>query len=163
MAMVKYPGRQRRHQIIGNRIEGARFENSIEWQCNIQNVLFIKIPLGARRVPMRAGGLRGLIAVKTPFDYVLVQNGKVCFIDCKTFDQSTISYSMLTTHQVLALNKVDDYGGRAGYLVWHRDVNKVCFYGAKLLFGLKKRQSLDISFGLELGYGESFVLSKLFE
>lgn len=112
------------------------------------------MPLGARRV-----GKNRLIAVKTPFDMTLIKEGKCAFIDAKTFDRNVISYSMLTEHQVHMLHRIHMQGKSAGYLVWHREIDEIRFYNAKLLFDLKPLHSIDVKEGLFLGKISNFDLS----
>lgn len=149
------------HQAPRNRVRGLTFEKQLEWACRRQQVKFVKFPLGAK--PIRQGrGRPILIPIKTYLDYVLIYNGRCVFIDCKSFDQENISYSMLTAHQVNELYDIQTYGVRTGYLVFHRKSDKVCFYDADKLRKLGPRESVHLTSATDLGSGESFSLLSLF-
>lgn len=145
---------------MGNvqRLEGAHFESDLEFQCRLQKILFIKMPLGCRRI----GGFRKIIQVPTPFDYTLIKDGISVFLDCKTYDKSKVSHSMLVSHQVQALESIYENGCNAGYLVHMRNLSKVFFFIAPKLWLLQPRTSLSPEEGLCLGNYESFDLNKLF-
>jgi Recombination protein U len=139
-----------------NRKSGADFERFLEMNCRMSQALFIKIPLGCRRL-----GRNRLIPIISPFDYILVKHGVSAFIDCKTYDKESIAHSDLTTHQVNTLSQVQESGAIAGYLVWHRPINQVVFYEAKKLFELRPRQSLGIMEGKSIGPCEKINLDLL--
>lgn len=139
-----------------NRIVGNNFERFLEIRCAIQKILYIKMPLGGKRVGKR------FVQIKTPFDYILCTNSHAVFIDCKTFEGAHISYSMLTRHQIVSLHDIMITGNNSGYLCWHRTINEVVFYHAFLLTGLRPKESLAYTDGLLLGPIESFDLNKLF-
>jgi penicillin-binding protein-related factor A (putative recombinase) len=122
----------------------------------MKGILFIKMPLGCERRGKK------IIQVKTPFDYTLIKNGEVVFIDCKSFDKSRISHSMLIFHQIQALQQIYEMGCNAGYLVHMRDISKVVFFASPKLWLLKVRESLTLKDGQELGDYEDFSLDILF-
>lgn len=150
-----------RHHAPSNRSQGALFEQMLQWKANIQNVMFIKIPDGCKRVPS-ASKIPRLIPVTTPFDFIFIYEGKSIFLDAKTFDKTSITYSMLTNHQVITLNKIRHYGAQAGYIVFHRDIDEIRFYDAEKLYRLRPRESLTIGDGIKIGTSESFNLTLLF-
>lgn len=145
-----------------NRINGREFENILEIQANHQGVLFIKMPLGARRIKPNFKNQFGLIPVKTPFDYTLVFEGHAAFLDCKRFQGSRITYSMLTEHQVDKLSAIEEHGCVAGYLIWWEDENAVSFFTAKQLAAIRPGSGISASEGEYLGTYESFALGNLF-
>lgn len=139
-----------------NRVIGQSFEDFLELQCRMKSVLFIKMPLGCRRV-----GKNRLIPISTPFDYTIIKDGVAAFLDCKSFTGSRVSHSMLTEHQVSSLYRIQEKGCRAGYIVWHRDINRVVFYSAEIMFKLRRGESLGPDDGLILGPCESFSIERL--
>lgn len=144
---------------LKSKINGLQFEQMIQNRANRDGVLFIKIPDGCRRLP---GRFQRIIPVTTPFDFVFISEGVSVFADAKSFDKSQISYSMLTSHQVTALNNITRYKAKAGYLVFHRDCDQVRFYSAEKLYILRPRESVKLTDGILLGASESFNLNLLF-
>lgn len=144
-----------------NRVVGKRFEQLLEAHCTLNQICFIRIKQQADW--RRQGPKLILVPARSDFDYILIKDSDSVYIDCKSFDQSRITYSMLTFHQIVALERIKRYGPEAGYLVFHRDINEIVFYDGKLLGKLKPRESVSPDDGLRLGSIESFNLSKLFE
>jgi len=145
-----------------NRVKGLTFEKTVEWACRRQSIKFIRMPMGARPVRGR-GGRPQLIAIKTFLDYILIKDGKSIFLDCKSFEGDSLSYSMLTLHQIHELKDIQNYGAKAGYLVHHRKSDQVCFYLADKLCDLGPRESISpAAAAFILGSGELFDLSVLF-
>lgn len=136
---------------------GTQFENILELQCKIQSTLFIKIPLGCRRI-----GQNKIIPVKTPFDYVLIYEGQSVFLDCKSCDTNTFTYSQITRHQIDYLKKVWDHKCRSGYLVNFRKLNYIIFFDADKLSKLGPGDGLKPQDGQYLGGEECFALGGLF-
>lgn len=140
-----------------NRIQGVQFEKILEKHCNQQGVLFIKLPIGAKPI-----GRGRWIRQTSPFDYVLLHEGSAVFLDCKSLDSKTISYSTLTEHQITSLSAIREHGSLSGYMVWFRPINQVVFFEVKTLLGLKPRQSLSPQDGIYLGRFENIALGTLF-
>lgn len=140
-----------------SQIQGQQFENILQLHCNQQNVLFIKLPVGAKPI-----GKNRWIKQQSPFDFILVHNGSTVFLDCKTLDQDSFSYSRITHHQVISLRATREHGCLSGYLVWHRPSNQVVFYEVQKLLELRQGKSLKPKDGIPLGRFEDIALGSLF-
>ena len=118
------------------------------------------MPLGAKRAGKR------LIQIKTPFDFILLKQGDPegtsIFIDCKSFNKNMISYSELTEHQVCSLSTIQRYGFSAGYLIWFRQENAVCFAKASDLRRIEPGKSMHGREMIYLGSIQEFYLGRLF-
>ncbi len=96
----------------------------------------------------------------------MADGGRCVFVDCKTWSEAhnTLSRSMLTDHQVMALKRFSDKGNLAGYVVWFRGPNRVVFFSADQLWGVFQNQgSLTPDHGIQLGPFESINPSVLFK
>jgi hypothetical protein len=142
-----------------NRIEGNFFEHVFVSQARSNGFLVIKMPLGCRRI--KAGAGMKLIQVKTPFDYILVKDGKSLFVDCKSFDNDHMVYSYLTEHQIETLSAIEEKKACAGYVVHLRLTKEVYFFNGTILSKLERHKSLAKEEGLLLGTFESFDVGKL--
>lgn len=140
---------------------GDLFENMIRSQCNRESIVCVRIPSGAKMIKMR--GVLVPLPVRSPFDFVIAQGGKCCFIDAKTIESGNFSHSMITGHQLEALLSLHNQGLSAGYLIWYRDKGRVCFFNAGDLKALKPRESLTADDGIFVGTGNGFSLEKILE
>lgn len=147
---------------IQSRIEGSRWENTLELLCRSQGILIIKMPLGCKIIVFK-NGRPSLCQIKTPFDYTLIdRHGTPCFLDCKSFDSDRISHSQITEHQVNKLYDIEHHNARAGYLVHLRKIDAVVFYDAIDLHELKPGHSLNANEGEYLGPWNNVCLGNLF-
>lgn len=148
---------------MGNksRIEGLSFENLFKLQCQHQGILVLQMPLACKIIGYKFGR-PNLIQQKSPFDFILIHNGISVYVDLKSFEGPRISHSMLTTHQVNALQSIRLHGCQAGYVVNHRAANTVVFYEADKLFELKPGQSLSAENGIYLGTWDNIHAGNLF-
>lgn len=141
--------------------EGRQFEELFDRSCFRVGVDSVVFPMGCER---RGGRF---VPKKTPCDRILMADGGRCvFVDCKTWSEAhnTLSRSMLTDHQVMALKRFSDKGNLAGYVVWFRGPNRVVFFSADQLWGVFQNQgSLTPDHGIQLGPFESINPSVLFK
>lgn len=135
---------------------GSFFEGSFQRQCFSQGITCIKIPDGCKTF-----GLGKLVRVKTPFDFFIGFGEKTVFLDTKTFNKLSISFSDLTEHQIMNL-KIMRKHALSGYLVWFRENNALVFFDIVELCELKSGKSLKYSEGVYLGTIEKFDLKILF-
>lgn len=129
--------------------EGASFEHMVEKHCRIAGVNFVNIPMGAKMV-RGMGGMK-MIPVRTAFDYVLAKNGIATFIDAKSTSDGTFKFKLIKEHQLNSLLGLERAGFTAGYLVFFRLQNKVVFFSAKILSGLRLNSGLKPEDGLHIG------------
>lgn len=141
--------------------EGKQFEEIFRLAALRQGFLPIQMPLGAKRAGKR------LIQIKTPFDFQLLHKlselySVTVFIDCKSYNKNMISYSDLTDHQICSLATIERYGFTAGYLIWFRRENAVCFCRASMLRKLEPGKSIHGRDMIYLGTISEFYLGRLF-
>lgn len=144
-------------KIRKSRREGAQWEQIIFRTALSQGVLPIVMPLGARRI-----GPFKLVQIKTPFDLIMVHNGLSVFVDAKSIDSDRISFSAITEHQVNTLSAIEEKGVTAGYLIYFRPENAICFVKASLLKALTPGESIHGKDMIYLGSLEDFTLGRLF-
>jgi penicillin-binding protein-related factor A (putative recombinase) len=85
-------------------------------------------------------GLRKLIRVKTPFDYVLCKDSKCALIDTKTTIGKRFSLTsdlLIKPHQISIMKAANEKGVIAGFLFLFRLTNIVCFIEAQDLEQMK--------------------------
>lgn len=125
--------------------------------CALQQVSCIRVPDGCKSI-----GKFRLIRVKSPFDYVIGYADKIACIDLKSFGKgNTLTYSQIHQEQAIALNKIGLHG-IAGYIVYHRDPDKIVFHNAHTLINLNPGGGLPWEIGLILGSSLDFDVRKLF-
>ena len=132
---------------------GNSFEAIFEVHCRQSQMGFTKIPDGCRRIKTPYG--IKLVPCRTPFDYFICKDGRAAAIDCKTIDSDTFSYSAIDRHQAGALYEISSHVA-AGYVVWFRTINKICFFNGNILMALTQRNSLKPEDGLFLGSIDRF-------
>lgn len=140
------------------RANGAVFEQIFERRAKSQGWVFIRFPLGCRRV-----GRNTLLQIKTPLDCILVKDGRAIFVDLKSTGINNFSHSMVTPHQVEVLKAIECEHLSSGYIVWFRESDEVVFFGAGALDRLKVRESLSVEDGITLGSIADFKLSEIFD
>lgn len=156
--MIPYPKLRIKSVVVGR-----QWESILERKANREGVLYIRIPDGCRQL-----GLKKIVRVRSPLDYVLVKDGRTVFVDAKTVDSEVMSYSFLhnsksTTHQLELMRRVSLEKVRAGLLVWFREPNVVSYFDAQLLSVMTPKHSIKYDAGLILGRWEDFKLAPLFQ
>lgn len=137
--------------------DGEEWEKIIFKSAQMQGILPIIMPLGARRI-----GIHKLVQIKTPFDMILIFEGRSVYIDAKSLDSDRITYSQLTPHQVNTLAAIEEKGCTAGYLIFFRPENAVCFVRGLELQTIQQGESLHGKDMVYLGGLEDFSLGRLF-
>lgn len=143
------------------KLQGEEFENMLRHPAARLGAELIRLPDGCRMV--RRG--RAVVAqrIATPYDFVLVKGGLgVAFFDAKSVAGASFCYSAIAPHQLEALLRVEAQGYPAGYVVYHRAADMVCFYSAKQLRALRRGESLRAEQGRLLGGLLSFDFSRIF-
>jgi hypothetical protein len=150
---------------LGGRIakkSGDRFERIFYSEALSQGLGCIQIPNGMRVV--RAGAKLIPVPTCTPFDFIIALNSKTMFIDTKSTQRNTFSYSELTAHQLTALDHMFGHGIGGGYVIVFRSqgLSSVCYFPIEQLLQVKPRGGLSEASGLKLGTLMSFDLTKIF-
>lgn len=115
------------------------------------------MPLGCERRGQK------LIQIKTPFDWILVHNGTVVFVDCKSLEKgSTFPSSLIKAHQAFALEATQHHGCQSGYIVHFKEHNAVVFFDAEKLKATHFGHSLKADEGIYLGTFDKMALGTLF-
>jgi penicillin-binding protein-related factor A (putative recombinase) len=110
---------------------GELFENIFETHCRQRGMVCTKFPIGARRV-----GLKQLVQIKTPWDFILTHKGRSAFIDTKTSQGKNFVHSAIELHQVQEMFKHEAAGSVGGYVIWLRETDHVIFLWASELLTL---------------------------
>lgn len=134
---------------------GAQFEKLVTNTAQLQGFEVIKIPTGSRTFKDK------IIRESSPFDYVLVKEGKCIFFDAKSFDSAKFSYSKINQRQLTALLKLQNQGCLSGYICYFRKSDQVTFFSAGKLSKLQKGQSLGPLDHILLGNSFKFDLTSL--
>lgn len=138
-------------------VAGKQWESIFERTAHSQGVTCIRMPDGCRVV-----GPNKLIRVRTPFDYILIHKSTSVYLDCKSFDSDQITYSMIKDHQMATLLDIEISGCPAGYLIYFRKSNVICFAKASQLSRIQPETSLHGREMIILGQLESFAVGRLF-
>lgn len=137
---------------------GTAFEKLFERQCQLSGLWAADHGIKAKR------GWNGrLIEEKSDLDYKVMARGtRIAFVDCKTFDDPHFTYSMLDPHQLELAQRYNAFGFAAGFAVWFRPINQVCFFPGWLIFERGPRSRFTPLDGLHLGTWDLFDPIKIF-
>jgi len=119
----------RKAQSSGKLVEGIfkRAFDSIGVPCT-------RIPNGCRQVGVdKRTGRPILVREKSPWDFVVTHRTVTALLDTKTSDHNTFRYSNIDANQVEKMLPHVLQGGRAGYVVWLRELAQVYFIDARAL------------------------------
>lgn len=134
--------------------EGKGFEHTFLLNARRSGFTVLQIPTGCKNI-----GRGRIVKVKTPFDFILIKNGKTIFIDTKSIDDKTYSHSRLTRHQLIALDDCFRAGCLSGYVINFRSIDKTYFAPIKHLWNLTPNQSLRPENLIFLGSSTQFDLN----
>jgi hypothetical protein len=137
---------------------GKTFELLFEAHTRQRGMGFVKIPDGAYRIKTPYG--IKLVACKTPFDYFICKNGQAACLDVKTVESNRFSYSHCDRNQLESLDSMGSHVA-AGYVIWFRTSDRVCFFSHIELNSLQRLSSLTDHGGLYLGSIDSFDPEKI--
>lgn len=126
---------------------GLQFEKEFKSLCGIQGITCIRIPDGSKIVSNRLSVKKYYqVKIKSPFDFLLTKDGKVCVLDCKSTSQKRFSYSKININQLTNLIQCSQ-SICAGYLVKFKHLEYYIFYDANTLANLESGESLSIEDG----------------
>ena len=134
---------------------GRQFENILAAMCARSRIKFEQLPSGCRWIGKMA------VPAKSPFDFILAQNGRVILCDAKSIYAATFTRSACKPHQIDSLYAFEMSGLTAGFIVWLRAVDQVVFFKASQLKDLPPRCSLKSSDGIQLGSVKALTLEGL--
>jgi len=155
-----------RRKIAGKKAQnvGKHFEFLFERACAGRSICCVEIPAGCITKGFNPQTKRpNLVRVKSPFDYIVHHNQTIAFVDTKTVDGKTFSYSMQTDHQIDALHKLS-FCTHAGLVIWFRELDIVQFFPVSQVLKLEAGQSLgpEKNPGIHLGHSYNFDVRKIF-
>ena len=146
---------------IGRRLAGAKaqriglsFERVFQDVCKAQGIDCERIPDSCKQI-----GKNRLIRTPSPFDFVIGRDGKAFFIDTKTSNSPTFSYSQIKQHQLDAFKRLRN-AGMGGYII-HTSLG-VYFASWTILDSVKPGQGVPFDICIRLGDIYSFDLGCLF-
>lgn len=150
---TKTPSVRRSLGGVEARRQGKVFEQRLELYARAQKVEVVRLPDGCKQV-----GPKGIVRVKSPFDFILGFNGSTAMIDTKSTGESTLTLKEMPAHQVNAMLKLAKHS-RAGFLVWFRRYDTVNFFDINTMIRLGK---MRFDSGQPIGPGTKFDLKKIF-
>jgi penicillin-binding protein-related factor A (putative recombinase) len=144
---------------ISNANIGANFERYFEKCASLKGWRVTRVPDGAKHL-----GKDRIVRVKSPFDFVLTKKGKALFVDTKTTQGETYSYSSINQAQVEELLAIEKQDHTAGFIINFRQNGLFCFVKASELSEVCPGQSIRsknlIDLGKEIDIERLFVETK---
>jgi len=120
---------KRRQAGLSAKRHGQAFEEVFVRSCGHNKGLAItRFPEGCKRV-----GLKKLIQVKTPWDWVVTHKGRTALLDTKSIAGAFFPHSAIEPHQIDEMLPHVHCGAIAGYVIWLRLINHVIFIPASTL------------------------------
>lgn len=152
--------KSQRRQLGGIRAKraGESWEKRLQSAAWKATCAIVPILMGCKQI-----GRGKLIRVRNPFDFALVRDGQVVFMDAKTTLEGTFTHSSLTPHQVDWLGRTHSAGCMSGYVVEFRKLGKVSFFSHPLLANLKRGEGLKPEQGIMISDDQGTLhLKRLF-
>lgn len=136
---------------------GQFFEQTIINTARRQSIEVLDIPDGCEQKSQSI-----IIRVPTPFDFVIAKRTRLAaFFDAKTIETKGFPYNKIDLRQVENLRAMAYCGFPSGYIVHHRETERVVFYEVGTLIMCPPRTSL--TGGIDLGHISDFDLNKVLE
>ncbi len=136
-----------------NRENGKGFEDVFTLQAKLNGLFPFRNELACRYVGSK------VITLKSNLDFtVITRNGKVAFLDCKTFQNPYFTFSEIKPSQLKLASDYEFWNVPSGFVVLFMKTRQVVYYTARRieLFGPGARFLPES--GLSLGKLESFDL-----
>lgn len=142
-----------------NRIKGAQFESLLVCRAGASGMKALKNELSFRYLP---GGR--IKPIRADLDFrVLKGDGRVAWVDCKSFDAISFTYSQIDKHQLQRALAYQQYMVPAGFVVWLEPLRQVVFYSAQCLWRRGPGARFRAEDGMGLGDSYGFDLSSIFQ
>jgi penicillin-binding protein-related factor A (putative recombinase) len=138
------------------RAEGKGFEGIFETVCQLQGLKVIKVPEAGRWI-----GRGAFKPIPGMCDFIIIDNGRVAFVDTKSIDQEVFPASLISPNQLEHLTSVGDVCP-AGYVVCFRPIQRVVYFPWNVLLATPARTSLSPADGIDLGQLSFFSVKKIF-
>jgi hypothetical protein len=141
-----------------NRLSGAHFEAVLVHRAGCCGLWAIKQPLSFRYLP--GGKIRPM---RSELDFALVRrDGKIAYIDCKSFEGRSFARSTLNRAQVARAAAWNAYNVPAGFVVHLRAADLVVFYSGMQIAKSLRGSGFGADDGLVLGRAVDFVFGSVF-
>lgn len=142
---------------LENSQEGKTFELLFERQCHLAGLYPDKNHLKAKRA--WKGKLQ---ALESNLDFTVMDKaGRVGFFDCKSFEGTYFTHSMLKLHQRKLAALYNEWSVPAGFVVWLRETKKVFYYSGSLISHIGPGSRFDAENGIALGTWDRFDVVRI--
>lgn len=140
-----------------NQAVGAAFEEIFIKQARLNGLLPMKNHLTAKFV-----GAGRTQLLKSELDFTLIsQDGRVAFIDCKSFQGDHFKYSQLDSKQIERAVMYNSWQVPSGFVTYFRATREVCYYSGQTILDTGSRARFESVHSLSLGLLEKFDLRKI--
>ena len=145
-------------QVESNKAEGRLFESLFARQAQIEGLLVIKNHLSCRML------YKGRVQViPGQLDFTLAnRDGRVAYVDCKSFEGFSFSHSKLTPHQVERAALYNDWNIPSGFIVHFRKTGQIVFFRGSVIHKTGPGNSFHSGHGTILGCWHRFDLKPVF-
>lgn len=101
--------------------------------------------------------------IKADLDFrVLKGDGRVCYLDCKSFDAISFTYSQIDKHQLQRALVYERFKIPSGFVVWLQPLRQVVFYSGEKLWQRGPGKRFRAEHGVALGDSYTFDLTAIF-
>lgn len=137
---------------------GSQWENVLRHHAGLQGIKVIPIPPACKWISPTK-----IMPAKSPFDFIMVKNGRALFVDAKSTKKNTFTYSDCDQDQLYWLGECAAGGARAGYIVSFREMKITVFFSVFQLLRLMPGRGLKPESGILLSIdGDLMNLRLLF-
>lgn len=121
---MRYPGTQQ----DANRLHGKAFEKVFERMCQLSGMYPIRNGWSC----VHKNGRLQLVGGQ--LDYTIcTKEGRVAFVDCKTFERGYFTFSEINTGQLTRARALNLWNVPAGFVVLFNPLNQVFFFSGKMV------------------------------
>lgn len=145
---------------VDNRVEGKSFEEVFFLHAQYSGLLPTKNHLTAFYLP---GGRVKVVKSELDFRLIRREDGRVAYLDCKSFKDSFFVFSDLDEKQVERAILYNECNVPSGFVVYFRSVNRVAFFSGQDIAAKGPRARFDVSEGRFLGRIEKLDLKRIME
>jgi hypothetical protein len=109
--------------------------------------------------------LRGgkILPIRADLDFrILRRDGRVAYIDTKSFDGLGFTYSQIDRNQLHRALVYQEFNVPAGFVVWLQKMDQVVFYSGRCLYNRGSGSRFTVRDGVLLGPSLTFGLDGVF-
>ena len=142
-----------------NRVEGKLFESLVFRQAQANGLLVMKNHLTCHHT---FGGRVQII--KGELDFRLItQDGRIAYVDAKSFEGDKFTFSDLSDHQVERAALYNEWKVASGFIVHFRATKRICFFPGSEIKLAGPRSKFTSNAGTLLGVWSKFDLKMIFD